>query len=140
MAVIQTMTMHTPYKFPGRAHYHERVERRLDALGVTKTRKADYRMYRDIYAAIAYTDVQKQISKAENAELAAAIGADETMHFVVLQLIARGFVVPPDSTKNVDAATLAPAAAKLAARSFIVTIDGSPGLDDTGLAYYDVTQ
>ncbi len=91
-------------------------------------------------AAIAYTDVQKQISKSENAELAAAIGADETMHFVVLQLIARGFVVPPDSTKNVDATTLAPAAAKLSARSFIVTIDGSPGLDDTGLAFYDVTQ
>ena len=39
--------------------------------------------------------------------------------------------------------TLAPAAtptaAKLSARSFVVTIDGSPGLDDTGLAYYDVT-
>lgn len=91
-------------------------------------------------AAIAYTDVQKSITKAENAELAAAIGSDETMHFVVLQLVARGFVVPAAATQGKTADELASAAAKFAARSFVVTIDGAPGLDDPTLAYYDVTQ
>ena len=91
-------------------------------------------------AAIAYTDVQKSINRAENAELAAAIGADETMHFVVLQLVARGFVVPADITKDKTAEQMAGAAALFGARSFVVTIDGKPGLDDTALAYYDVTK
>ncbi|MBX7096718.1 MAG: ferritin-like domain-containing protein [Myxococcaceae bacterium] len=91
-------------------------------------------------AAIAYTDVQKSISRADNAELAAAIGSDETQHFVVLQLVANGFVVPAAATKDKTDTELAPAAAKFGPRSFTVTIDGAPGLDDPGLAFYDVTQ
>ncbi len=91
-------------------------------------------------AAIAYTDVQKSLTRADNAELAAAIGSDETQHFVVLQLVARGFVVPPAAVAGVDAAALASTAAKFAPRSFTVTIDGMAGLDDPTLPYYDVTQ
>lgn len=90
-------------------------------------------------AAIAYTDVQKSLTLADNAELAAAIGSDETQHYVVLQLLARGLVVPPMSVANMDATALAATAAKFAARSFTVTIDGVKGLDDSALAYYDVT-
>lgn len=91
-------------------------------------------------AAIAYTDVQKSLNNADNAELAAAIGADETQHFVVLQLVARGFVVPPNSVANQPAAALADTARKFAPRSFAVAIDGAPGLDDSTLPYYSVNQ
>ena len=91
-------------------------------------------------AAIAYTDVQKAITRSENAELAAAIGSDETQHFVVLQLLARGFVSPPAATMGATAEALAGPAAKLAPRSFTVTIGTSLGLDDAALAFYDVTQ
>jgi ferritin-like protein len=91
-------------------------------------------------AAIAYTDVQKSLNRQDNAALAAAIGADETQHFVVLQLVARGFVVPPNSVANQPATSLGDVAKKFAPRSFAVTIEGVPGLDDAALAYYDVTQ
>lgn len=90
-------------------------------------------------AAIAYTDVQKSIGNPDNAELAAAIGADETQHFVVLQLVARGLVVPPSSVANQPASALADVAKKFAPRSFAVAIDGAPGLDDASLPYYTVT-
>jgi len=91
-------------------------------------------------ASIAYTDVQKSIASTDNAALAAAIGADETQHWVVLQLVARGLVVPPDSVKNMTAAQLEPIAAKFAPRSFAIAIDGIAGLDDTALPYYEVNQ
>lgn len=91
-------------------------------------------------AAIAYTDVQKSLTRSDNAELAAAIGSDETQHFVVLQLVARGFVVPPAAVAGMDASALASTAAKFAPRSFTVAIDGALGLDDPNFPYYDVTR
>lgn len=90
-------------------------------------------------AAVAYTNIQKSLTRSENAELAAAIGADETQHFVLLQLVARGFVVPPDSTKNQTADALATAVSMLAPRSFAVGVGAFAGLDDTALPFYDVT-
>lgn len=56
----------------------------------------------------------------------------------MLQLVARGLVVPPDSVKNMTAAQLESTARKFAPRSFAVAIDGLPGLDDTTLPYYEV--
>jgi ferritin-like protein len=90
-------------------------------------------------AAVAYTEVQKSIGKTENAELAAAIGAVETQHFVVLNLVARGFVVPPDGTKGKTAAEMSTVASKFAPRSFVVGLSNSLGLDDPNLPYYSVT-
>ncbi len=56
VSVLQTMTTHTPYTFPGQARYYARFERRLDELGVGEGRKEVYRAYRDIYTSILYTD------------------------------------------------------------------------------------
>ncbi|MCP3166000.1 ferritin-like domain-containing protein [Myxococcus qinghaiensis] len=92
-------------------------------------------------AAIGYTDAQKSLVLADNAELAAAIGAVESQHFVVLNLAASGFVTPPASTVNQPADALAPVAARFVPRSFAITVDGAPGLDDeTDLPFYDVTR
>lgn len=55
---IQTISMHTAYEFPGQAEYKQRVEQRLDALGIPAIRKFEYRAHVDIYSAILYTDDQ----------------------------------------------------------------------------------
>lgn len=56
VTVIQTMTMHTSYRFPGQAAYRRRFERRLDELGIADEDKAAYRQFADIYAAVLFTD------------------------------------------------------------------------------------
>jgi uncharacterized sulfatase len=56
VSVIQTMTMHTPYTFPGQPQFDARFEQRLDQLGVAQDRKDVYRAYRNIYSSILYTD------------------------------------------------------------------------------------
>ncbi|TWI13616.1 LTA synthase family protein [Aerolutibacter ruishenii] len=56
VTVIQTITLHTPYTFPGQAGYAERLERHLDVLGVVESRRAAYRSQRAIYESILYTD------------------------------------------------------------------------------------
>jgi uncharacterized sulfatase len=56
VSVIQTMTMHTPYTFPGQPQFDARFEQRLDQLGVAQDRKDVYRTYRSIYSSILYTD------------------------------------------------------------------------------------
>lgn len=81
-------------------------------------------------AAIAYTETQKSISSQDNAELIAAIGSTETQHFVVLQLVARGFVVPPSSTANQTTEAMADVAAKFSPASFVVSVMGSESLAD----------
>ena len=55
---IQTISMHTSYRFPGQEPYKARVEQRLQALGVPEARRAHYRAQADIYSAILYTDDQ----------------------------------------------------------------------------------
>ncbi|MGQ0506782.1 MAG: ferritin-like domain-containing protein [Myxococcaceae bacterium] len=92
-------------------------------------------------AAIAYTNVQKQLTVPDNSVLASAIGAVETQHFVVLQLVARGFVVPPSAAQGQSETALAATAAKIAPSSFVVSVKGSPSLaDEQALPFYDVTQ
>ena len=56
VSVIQTMTTHTPYTFPGQERFYARFEQRLDQLGVPEGRKDAYRAFRDIYASILYAD------------------------------------------------------------------------------------
>lgn len=54
--IVQTITMHTPYWFPGQGHYYPRLERRLDELGIPTNRRGRYREQRAIYTSILYTD------------------------------------------------------------------------------------
>lgn len=55
---MQTISMHTSYRFPGQEAYKAGVEARLDALGIPEARRAPYRAQADIYSAILYTDDQ----------------------------------------------------------------------------------
>lgn len=55
---VQTISMHTSYRFPGQDIYKARLEQHLAALGIPPERRADYRVQADIYSAILYTDDQ----------------------------------------------------------------------------------
>jgi hypothetical protein len=54
--VVQTVTMHDPYRFLGEERYATRFEQRLERLGLSEQQKARYRSQRAIYASILYTD------------------------------------------------------------------------------------
>ncbi|MEI8256843.1 MAG: LTA synthase family protein, partial [Deltaproteobacteria bacterium] len=54
--IIQTITMHDPYRFSGEDRYRAEVETRLDRIGIADAQRAPYRAYRDIYASILYAD------------------------------------------------------------------------------------
>lgn len=53
---LQTITMHTDYRFPGQESYRERVLQRLHELGIPESRWQPYRDNIDIFAAVLYTD------------------------------------------------------------------------------------
>lgn len=56
VAVLQTISMHTPYEVPDQARWDARFERRLDELKVPEGARAAYRQYRAQYASILYAD------------------------------------------------------------------------------------
>ncbi|HET6435386.1 MAG TPA: LTA synthase family protein [Xanthomonadaceae bacterium] len=56
LRVIQTISMHTPYSFPGQAAYHARFAQRLDALGIAGDARAAYTAFAPIYQSVLYTD------------------------------------------------------------------------------------
>lgn len=56
VTVIQTMSMHSSYRFAGQAAYRRRVEQRLEALGIAAAEQAAYRAFTDIYATVLFTD------------------------------------------------------------------------------------
>lgn len=56
VAVLQTISMHTPYEVPDQARWDARFERRLDELKVPEDARAGYRQYRAQYASILYAD------------------------------------------------------------------------------------
>ncbi|QIL19601.1 alkaline phosphatase family protein [Thermomonas sp. HDW16] len=55
---IQTISMHTSYRFPGQEAYTKRFEQQLDALGVPALLRSKYRANAEIYSTILYTDDQ----------------------------------------------------------------------------------
>lgn len=55
---MQTISMHTNYRFPGQEAYRARLEQRLQQLGIPEARRAAYRAQSDIYTSILYTDDQ----------------------------------------------------------------------------------
>jgi len=56
LTVIQTMSMHTPFKVPQAEVYRQKVQTRLDALGIAPSQREPYRQQIDVYASILYTD------------------------------------------------------------------------------------
>ncbi|GLQ98250.1 LTA synthase family protein [Dyella mobilis] len=58
LLAMQTITMHTAYKFPGQDAYVAKFEQRLRDLHVPEDQLAAYRANADIYSAILYTDDQ----------------------------------------------------------------------------------
>ncbi len=56
VTLIQTVTTHTPYTFPGQAAYAARFERRLDELGVPERKRGAYRASQAIYESLLYVD------------------------------------------------------------------------------------
>jgi len=58
MLAMQTISMHTSYRFPGQGAYQARVVQRLDALDVAPGRRQAYLDDTDIYTTILYTDDQ----------------------------------------------------------------------------------
>lgn len=56
LSIIQTMSMHTPFQFPGIEAYRRLVDQRLDALKVPPQERNAWQHDHDIYASILYTD------------------------------------------------------------------------------------
>jgi len=56
LTVIQTVTMHDPFTFPGQDEYKARVKQRLDQLGIAADKRAPYQDDARIFASIMYTD------------------------------------------------------------------------------------
>jgi phosphoglycerol transferase MdoB-like AlkP superfamily enzyme len=56
VTVVQTMTMHSSYRFPRQPEYRRRFEQRLDEMHIDAARKAGYREFADIYSAVLFTD------------------------------------------------------------------------------------
>lgn len=56
ITVIQTMSMHTSYRFAGQDAFRRRFERRLDELQVSDADRAGYREFADIYSTVLFTD------------------------------------------------------------------------------------
>jgi uncharacterized sulfatase len=54
--VIQTITMHDPYRFLGQDLFQQPFEQRLVHLGMAEAQKDGYRAYRNIYTSILYAD------------------------------------------------------------------------------------
>ncbi|HEX5305215.1 MAG TPA: LTA synthase family protein [Dyella sp.] len=58
LLAMQTISMHTPYKFPGQDAYLARFEQRLRGLHIPDAELAAYRANANIYSSILYTDDQ----------------------------------------------------------------------------------
>ena len=55
-AMLQTVTMHTPYTFPDQESWDARFEEHLARIGVPEEDRPAYREFRGIYTSILYTD------------------------------------------------------------------------------------
>lgn len=56
LTVVQTISMHSPFVFNGIAPYRQRVQERIQALGIAPEQRAAYQQQQDIYATVMYTD------------------------------------------------------------------------------------
>lgn len=54
--IIQTITMHSPYRFPGQERYTPQFEAQLGQLRLAEADRNSYRANRDIYTSIMYMD------------------------------------------------------------------------------------
>jgi phosphoglycerol transferase MdoB-like AlkP superfamily enzyme len=56
ITIVQTMSMHTPFQFPGIELYRRKADERIAVLKVDANKQATYSKFRHIYASILYTD------------------------------------------------------------------------------------
>ncbi len=56
VTIVQTMTMHTPYLFPGQERYYPLFEERMRQIGLSEAARAKHRTYRNIYTSVMYFD------------------------------------------------------------------------------------
>lgn len=56
VSIIQTTSMHSPFTFPGREAYLERVRERVAQLGLANAGQGAYEAQREIFASVMYTD------------------------------------------------------------------------------------
>jgi phosphoglycerol transferase MdoB-like AlkP superfamily enzyme len=56
VSIIQTTSMHSPFTFPGRDAWIERVRQRVAQLGLAKGAQAAYDAHPEIFASVLYTD------------------------------------------------------------------------------------
>lgn len=56
LTLVQTMSMHTPFAVPEQERYRQRVDARLDQLGIAANLREPYHRQRDVFASILYTD------------------------------------------------------------------------------------
>lgn len=54
--IIQTMSMHTPYKVHGQEKYNQQFEKIMDEYAFDANKKVEYRKYNNVYSTILYTD------------------------------------------------------------------------------------
>jgi uncharacterized sulfatase len=66
---VQTISMHPLYAVPGQEEYLRLFEERMRELGFSDADKARHRQYREVYAAILYTDAALRAYFAEQAKL-----------------------------------------------------------------------
>ena len=55
---VQTISMHTPYRFPGQDAYRAKLAQRLEQLKVPEEKRGAYRASADAYTAVLHTDEQ----------------------------------------------------------------------------------
>jgi arylsulfatase A-like enzyme len=79
LSIIQTITMHDPFEFPGREAYRARVGQRLAALGIAAGANPGYTGQRDIFASILYTDDALRLYFQKAAQLP---GYDNTLFII----------------------------------------------------------
>ncbi len=56
VSFIQTISMHSRYSVPHQEKYLQRFEERMTLLGLNEIQKKEYRLYKNIYSTIMYTD------------------------------------------------------------------------------------
>lgn len=68
LTIVQTMSMHTPFKFPEIDEYRKKVDLQLSLLKVPENLQEAYLKQRDIYASVLYTDesIKKYFLAMEN--------------------------------------------------------------------------
>lgn len=56
LAYMQTISMHSPYRVPNQQAYVDLMEQRFKKIGISDSKKSEYRQYAQVYSTILYAD------------------------------------------------------------------------------------